>query len=119
MKRFAPLALSVSALLLLLPVPFAHPQAPAAPASRISIQANRKALNAIFTDYWEDKLKHEPETASELGDKRYNDQIADYSVKAFNEKLEREQGFLMRLAAIDPAGLTDQEKISRDLLLRH
>jgi uncharacterized protein (DUF885 family) len=83
------------------------------------VAANRKALNTIFSDYWEDKLKHEPETASALGDKRYNDQIADYSVKAFNEKLEREQGFLMRLAAIDPAGLTDQEKISLDLLLRH
>jgi uncharacterized protein (DUF885 family) len=107
--------------MLLFPVaPAAHPQAPAAPPpSPATVQANRKALNAIFTDYWEDKLKHEPETASELGDKRYNDQIADYSVKAFNEKLEREQGFLMRLAAIDPAGLTDQEKISRDLLLRH
>jgi uncharacterized protein (DUF885 family) len=83
------------------------------------VAANRKALNTIFSDDWEDKLKHEPETASALGDKRYNDQIADYSVKAFNEKLEREQGFLMRLAAIDPAGLTDQEKISLDLLLRH
>ena len=25
----------------------------------------------------------------------------------------------MRLAAIDPTGFTDQEKISRDLLMRH
>ncbi len=53
-----------------------------------------------------------------IGDKRYNDQVSDYSVKAYNEGLAREQGFLLRLAAIDPAGLTDQEKTSRDLLLR-
>ena len=53
-----------------------------------------------------------------LGDKRFNDQIRDYSVKAYNESLAREQAFLMRLAEIDPAGLSDQEKISRELLLR-
>jgi uncharacterized protein (DUF885 family) len=39
-------------------------------------------------------------------------------VKAENAWLEREENFLMRLAAIDPAGFTDQEKISRELLLR-
>jgi len=69
-------------------------------------------------DYWEDKLKHTPEFASSLGDKRYNDQISDYSVKAENETIAREQNFMMRLAAVDTAGLTLQEKVSRDLLLR-
>jgi len=39
-------------------------------------------------------------------------------VKAINEGLAREQNFLLRLAAIDTTGLTDQEKISRELLLR-
>ncbi len=96
----------------------AQPQA-APSESSVASASTRRALDTIFSDYWEDKLKHEPETASTLGDKRYNDQIADYSVKAVNEKLEREQGFLMRLAAIDPAGLSDQEKTSRELLLRH
>jgi uncharacterized protein (DUF885 family) len=89
-----------------------HAQAPAAG------EANRKALNTLFQEYWEDGLKHAPEFASMLGDKRYNDQISDYSVKAINDTLAREQAFLMRLAAIDTAGLTDQEKISRDILLR-
>ena len=104
--------LTVSLLLLLLPAAL-RPQAPAA-----TVEANRKALNQVFEDYWQDGLAHSPEFASTLGDKRYNDKISDYSVKAFNEGLAREQGFLMRLAAIDPTGFTDQEKISRDLLLR-
>ncbi len=82
------------------------------------MEGNRKALNQIFQDYWEDNLAHNPEFASMLGDKRFNDQIRDYSVKAYNESLAREQAFLMRLAEIDPAGLSDQEKISRELLLR-
>ncbi|MGA2559225.1 MAG: DUF885 domain-containing protein [Terracidiphilus sp.] len=94
-------------------------QAPAsAPAGAASVEGNRKALNQIFKDYWEDNLAHSPELASSLGDKRWNDQIADYSVKGYNQNLEREQGFLMRLAVIDDKGLSDQEKISRELLLR-
>lgn len=117
MSRFRLSALVASALLPLAAVQTPHAQAPPSPTAA-QIETNRKALNAIFEDYWEDNLKHSPEFASTLGDKRYNDQISDYSVKAVNDTLAREQGFLLRLAAIDPAGLTDQEKISRELLLR-
>ena len=107
--------------MLLVPVPVLRPQAPAptAPASSASIEANRKTLNQIFADYWEDRLTHSPEFASTLADKRFNDRISDYSVKAYNEALARGQAILLRLAEIDAAGLTDQEKVSRDLLLRH
>jgi uncharacterized protein (DUF885 family) len=83
-----------------------------------SLEERRKALNQVFVDYWEDSLKHSPELASSIGDKRYNDQISDYSIKAFNDGLAREQGFLMRLGAIDTTGLTTQEVVSRDLLAR-
>ena len=91
------------------------PNATAAPQS---VEDRRKALNRVFEEYWEDNLRHTPEFASSIGDKRYNDQISDYSVRAYNDMLEREQGFLLRLSAIDPAGFTAQENISRELLLR-
>jgi uncharacterized protein (DUF885 family) len=104
---------SVLAALLLL-VPSARPQTTAlAP-----VEDRRKALNAVFHDYWEDNLEHAPEFASILGDKRWNNKISDFSVKAFNEGLAREEKFMMRLAAVDPAGFTDQETTSRELLLR-
>ncbi len=77
-----------------------------------------KALHALFHDYWEASLKNQPEFASMIGDKRYNDQVSDYSVKAINDWLAAEQEFLMKLAATDPTGLSDQDKVSRDLLLR-
>jgi uncharacterized protein (DUF885 family) len=119
LRKFPLPALAVTAFLLLVSAPALHPQAPSLPpVPAASVEANRKALNALFQDYWEDALKHSPEFASSLGDKRYNDRISDYSVKAVNEALAREQNFLLQLAAIDPAGFTDQEKISRDLLLR-
>ena len=83
----------------------------------VSLEDRKKALSDLFHEYWEDQLKHDPEFASSLGDKRYNDQTSDYSVQAVNDGLAREQKFLMRLVAIDPTGLTDQEKISQDLLI--
>ena len=120
MSRFRLTSLVASTLLLLIPVPGLTSQvASAATVQAATLEANRKALSAVFDDYWEDNLKHSPELASTIGDKRYNDKISDYSVKAINDGLAREQSFLMRLAAIDTAGLTDQEKVSRELLLRH
>ena len=118
-SRFVPGRSFVSALafLLLAVAPSARAQkltANAAPAAPVTVEERRKALNALFHDYWEDQLEHAPEFASTIGDKRWNDKISDYSVKAINEGLEREQNFLMKLAAIDPAGLSDDEK--QDLL---
>ena len=84
----------------------------------LSLEDRRQALNQVFQDYWQDRLKHEPEFASALGDKRYNDQTSDYSVQAVNDQLAREQRFLMRLATIDSTGFTEQEKISQELLIR-
>jgi uncharacterized protein (DUF885 family) len=115
--------IAVSSLLLfsLAPALRAQKLAPAPsvqPAAAASLDDRRKALNELFHDYWEDQLKHDPEFASTIGDLRYNDQIKDYSVAAINDELAREQRFLLRLAAIDPTGFTDQEKISQELLIR-
>jgi uncharacterized protein (DUF885 family) len=88
------------------------------PAPNASVEDRRKALNDLFKEYWDAGLEHSPEFASTIGDKRFNDRISDYSVKAINAWLAREQDFLMRLAAIDPTGFTDQEQTSRELLLR-
>ena len=119
MKRFPLPALFVAAFLLFAPIPALTAQTPAsAPAQAGSVEGNRKALNAIFEAYWQEQLKHDPEFASILGDKRYNDQISDYSVKAVNDGLGREENILTQLMAIDPAGLTNEEKTGRDLLLR-
>jgi len=115
--------LPISCALLLLAAAFAlcaqklqaAPQAQSAPQS---LDDRRKALNDLFHDYWEDQLKTNPEMASELGDKRYNDRISDYSVEAYNQELAREQNFLLRLAAIDSSGFSEQEKLSQELLER-
>ena len=88
----------------------------AAPATPLSSRV--KTLNAIFSDAWEDRLKHEPEFASSIGDNRYNDQLSDFSVQAYNDSLARGRGFLTRLAEVDTTGMSDQEQLSKELMVR-
>jgi uncharacterized protein (DUF885 family) len=76
------------------------------------------ALTSLFKEMWEDQLKHSPEFASSLGDRRYNDQLSDLSPRAVNDSLARGRDYLARLAAIDTTGLSDQEKLSAELMER-
>jgi uncharacterized protein (DUF885 family) len=88
-----------------------------APAAT-SVAARSKDLSALLAEIWQDRLKHSPEFASLIGDKRYNDQLTDYSAKEVNASLARGLGYIQRLGAIDTTGLTDQEKLSSELMLR-
>jgi uncharacterized protein (DUF885 family) len=111
------LAASIFSLFAVSPMP--HAQISGVPAEvPVTLPDRQKALNELFHDYWEEYLKLNPEFASTIGDKRYNDKISDYSVAAVNEWLARERDYQIRLAAIDPTGFTDQQKISQQLLMR-
>lgn len=118
LQRYGRPALAASAFLLIFSAPAPRAQKLPPATGPASLEDRRKALNALFDAYWEDQMKHSPEYASILGDNRYNDQISDYSVRAENEALAREQDFLLRLASIDATGFTPQEKLSQDLLIR-
>ena len=90
-----------------------------APAAAVETPAARsKELSSLFAEIWEDRMKHSPEYASLLGDKRYNDQLRDYSVAEVNASLERGRAFLQRLGEIDATGLSAQEQLSKALMLR-
>ena len=115
MKRL--LFSSLAALTLIAPALQAMVSAQAG-ASIAPVEDRRKAMNDLFKEYWDAYLANAPEFASTIGDTRFNDKISDYSVKAYNDWLSQEQNYLMRLAAIDPTGFTDQEKTSREMLLR-
>ena len=89
-----------------------------APGGPTSVADRSKALSKLLAEIWEDKLKHAPEYASYLGDKRYNDQLTDYSVAEVNAALGRGRTFIERLSEIDTTGLTEQEQLSAKLMLR-
>ncbi|MGC2161237.1 MAG: DUF885 domain-containing protein [Silvibacterium sp.] len=95
-----------------------YPGATNQPTVPESLADRRNALNALFAEIWQDQLAHEPEFASSIGDKRYNADLTDYSVAAYNDALQRGRDDLVRLGSIDTTGMTDQEALSKDLMVR-
>lgn len=82
-----------------------------------SLADRTAALNQIFEDYWQDKLRHSPEMASAVGDHRYDDQLSDYSPQAYDAALARGEQFIERLGTIDTTGMSEQEKLNKRLLV--
>jgi len=96
------------------------PTPAAVPAQNLTqdIAARSRQLSRLFDEIWQDKLRHSPEYATYLGDKRYDDQLTDYSPRAYNDSLARGRAFIERLSAIDTTGLSHQEQLSAELMLR-
>jgi uncharacterized protein (DUF885 family) len=93
-----------------------QPAGAAVPAQTIA--ARSRDLSRLFEDIWQDKLKHSPEYATYLGDKRYDTELTDLSPRAINDSLRRGRAFIERLATIDTTGLPQQEQLSAELMLR-
>ena len=89
------------------------------PAVAPSVDDRRKALRDLLAEHWEWNLRANPEWASILGDKRYNDQWSDASVAGIKRKLEEEHAFLARFEAIDTSGFPEQEQLDHALMTRN
>ena len=79
------------------------------------LEARRKALNDLLHDRWEYTMRTSPIYASILGDKRFNDQIDDFSQAAIDDDLEQTRVYLKRFGAIDTAGFPEQEALNKAL----
>jgi uncharacterized protein (DUF885 family) len=93
-------------------------QAPAQSARASDLESRRKALAALLDEHWEHTLKHNPIFASILGDKRYNDQVGDFSQKAIDQGIEDSKAFLARFKAVETTGFPEQEALNRTLMVR-
>jgi len=93
---------------------------PSVPTQSVAgdVATRSRQLNKLFDDYWQDKLKHDPEFATYLGDKRYDSELTDHSPAAVNDALARGRQFIDRLSGIDTTGLSKQDQLSAELLLR-
>ena len=89
-----------------------------APAASADLASREKALGDLLAQIWEDHLSHQPEFASTIGDRRWNDQLTDYSVETYNVQLARGREYLERLGAIDTTGMSGQDILSKDLMVR-
>jgi prolyl oligopeptidase len=72
----------------------------------------------LLADEWEARLARYPVFASELGDKRYNDQWEDLRLAAVREYQDKSREFLRRTYAIDKAALNDADQLNFELFRR-
>ena len=87
-------------------------------AGQSDLGARRKALNALLAENWEYTLRTNPIYASILGDKRWNDQLDDFSQEAIDKDLVETQKFLTRFEAIDTTAFPEQDALNKELMVR-
>ena len=80
---------------------------------------SRPAASPVTTPQeWQYELKSNPESATYLGDKRYNSQLTDYSPAGRRKDAETNRDFLQKFQAIDARGLTADKALNRTLMIR-
>jgi len=82
------------------------------------LDARRKALADLLAEQWEYRLRTQPIFATIVGDKRYNDQLGDFSEEAVEKDLQESLRFQTRFEAIDTTGFPNQEVLNKELMLR-
>lgn len=82
------------------------------------IEIRRQQLQSLLSEEWEFELRTSPEMATSIGDNRYNDRLTDYSPAAIQSEIEQRRTFLARFESINPSGFSEQDKLSRTLMLR-
>jgi uncharacterized protein (DUF885 family) len=87
-------------------------QSPQSVADRLAAQ------NDLFEEQYQADLRNFPERATAIGDDRYNDKLADYSLAAIAQRHSADLAFLARLQAISTTGFSEQDQLSHDLLVR-
>lgn len=87
-------------------------------AQVLSSSGAAKKLHELFDEDWQWGLREYPESATMLGDNRFNDRLTDYSIDAIELRKAHDREMLGRIEKIDRAKLSGQDVISYDLFLR-
>jgi uncharacterized protein (DUF885 family) len=72
---------------------------------------------ALFERDWQWRLEQQPEYATTLGERRYNDRLSDLSLAAVRARREHLRAMLEEARAIERAGLSPQESLSLELFV--
>ena len=76
-----------------------------------------EGLRQLGDEHYEAWLRRSPTMALMLGDHRYDDQMEDMSREAEDDAIAELRSFAARAEAIDPSGLSLQERLSREVLI--
>jgi uncharacterized protein (DUF885 family) len=111
MQRFLPQAL-ISALTPALTLAFSFLFVPMALAA-----TPQQQFKTLLDNDWQWTLRHQPEYATQVGDKRYNDRLSDTSLAASLEANAHEKQMLEQVKQIDRNSLSGQDAISYDMFV--
>jgi uncharacterized protein (DUF885 family) len=84
-----------------------------------NIESRRTQLLSVFDEEWQYELRSNPEMATSIGDKRYNDRLSDRSPEFYQSDLEARRKLLGRFEAVSLDGLSAQDALSRELMIRN
>jgi len=72
-------------------------------ANSQSVSSAREQFSKLLAEEWEYEMRESPESATEVGDNRYNDRWSDYSLEhQLQQKKDAEQ-WLARFQAVNTA----------------
>ncbi len=87
-------------------------------ADTSDLAARQTQFKQLLADEWEYEMRESPETATQIGDYRYNDRWSDISLAHVREQEEVIQDWLLRFEAVNTDGFSEQEKLSETLMVR-
>jgi uncharacterized protein (DUF885 family) len=76
------------------------------------------SLQRLLADHWQWSLRENPVLATTLGEHRYDRELGDLTLAAMDRRARESAAFLARADAIDTAGLTPAERVTRAILRR-
>lgn len=82
-------------------------QAPAPPT---------ESIQAISDDYWSFWLRTNPESATQLGELKYNDQLSEYSIGHYEAVKKESAALLARLKTLDASKLNEADRLDHAIL---
>ena len=89
------------------------------PFCSLSSQAGpSENFQALLTEHWDWQLRENPVWASQLGDRRWNEQWSDASLDAIGRRYSEQQQFLRRLRLIDSSKLDEAGQLNYELFRR-
>jgi uncharacterized protein (DUF885 family) len=77
-----------------------------------------ESLHKLFKEEWEYTMEQAPAWASQLGDRRWNDQWGDASLEAVEKRNEHARTLLIKLKEFDRTALPPPEQLNYDLFRR-
>lgn len=84
-----------------------------------SLDERRQAFSKLLDEQWQYTMLENPEFATSIGDYRYNDRWTDRSLTHIAQQNEDAKRFLARFEAVDTTGFSEQERLSKELMVQN